>query len=142
MKNPRLTSSLASRLKDGLQSLPLLEEVVITKPTVVNMFPHLTSIRRLKLVDLPRNCDDWDWLEFLGHLEDVEVSTSSPSRKLTNEERPDTSSLTYNHEGFRVRADQAEIWSATKWTLRAFEKLPTSVRGKVWNLWQLYVAIL
>ena len=109
MKNPRLTSALANRLEDGLQSLPLLEEVVITKPTVVNLFPHLTSIRRLKLADLPRDCEDWDWLENIVHLEDIEVSTCGSERQVTVEERTDTSSISDDHERLHVQSNQAEM---------------------------------
>ena len=130
MKNPRLTHALANRLEEGLKSLPNLEEVVIIKPPVVTMFPHLPSIRRLKLEGIPRDCEDWEWLLLLTQLEDIQVSICS-TRSTVSDGSTDFSSTPDDQEGLHVQADQAEIWSVTTWALTVYEKLPTTLREKV-----------
>ena len=74
IKTPRLTSSLSSRLADGLQGFANLQQVTITDPTEVTSLPHLTNIQRLKFPGLPRECGDWAWLRFAKNLQDIELS--------------------------------------------------------------------
>ena len=74
IQNPRLTSKLAGRLTDAFNSLPRLETVTISDPTALHSFPHPSSLRSLKLLDIPPDCDDWQWLQNVQNLSDLDVS--------------------------------------------------------------------
>ena len=85
IQNPRLTSTLPGRLTDAFNSLQRLETVTISDPTALHSFPHPSSLRSLKLLDIPPDCDDWQWLENVQNLSDLDVSlagTQSGSRSL------------------------------------------------------------
>ena len=74
IQNPRLTSKLPERLTDAFNALPQLETVTISDPTALHSFPHPSSLRSLKLLNIPPDCDDWQWLENVQNLSDLDVS--------------------------------------------------------------------
>ena len=74
IQNARLTSTLPGRLTDAFNSLPRLETVTISDPTALHSFPHPSSLRSLKLLNIPPDCDDWQWLENVHDLSDLDVS--------------------------------------------------------------------
>ena len=74
IQNPRLTSILPRRLTDAFNSLPRLETVTILDPTALHSFPHPRSLRTLKLRNIPPDCDDWQWLENVHNLTNLDVS--------------------------------------------------------------------
>ena len=61
-------------MASNVDALIRLEEVVISHPTEIEQLPHLTSISRLKLLNIPSNCPDWQWLENVQGLTELEVS--------------------------------------------------------------------
>ena len=69
-----LTSSLLSRLGDGLKSFSNIQQVTITDPTDVTALPRLTNIQCWKFLGLPRKCKNWTWLRSAQILQDIEVS--------------------------------------------------------------------
>ena len=72
-----LTLALSRRLSDGLQSLPKLQQVIISQPKLVQSFPtldKLKSIRCLRLLDLPEYVEDWKWVGDIKGLAEIEVS--------------------------------------------------------------------
>ena len=79
--NPRLTASVAAKLTICLLNLHLLKEVTITNPTDATKLPHVTSVRRLKISGLPSYCNDWQWLNEIQDLQELELETGE-----TNEE--------------------------------------------------------
>ena len=74
IQNPRLTSTLPARLTDAINSLPRLETVTISDPTALHSFPHPSSLCSLKLLNIPPDCDDWQWLQNVQNLTDLDVS--------------------------------------------------------------------
>ena len=74
-----LTSDWSLQVEDLVQSLPRLNDIVISEPTQVERFPHLTTVRRLTLESIPRDCGDWDWLKDLKNLQTVDVSVKGTS---------------------------------------------------------------
>ena len=89
MSTPHLTTSLAAKLTDGLQTLPQLTEAVITNPRDVAQLPHLTSLRHLGISGLISKCNDWQWMKDAHDLEelkltiggDLDLHLSSPDAK-------------------------------------------------------------
>ena len=65
-------------LSDKITSLAAifsrLEEVVVSLPTMVEQFPHPSSIPNLKLLSIPSHCTDWQWLEHVQGLTELDVS--------------------------------------------------------------------
>ena len=79
IETPRLASTLPSRLSDGLQALPRLQELTISNPPVVQSVPILKAVRCLKLIGLPEYSEEWAWLADVKGLEEIEVSISEES---------------------------------------------------------------
>ena len=76
------TLALSRRLSDGLQSLPKLQQVIITQPKLVQGIPTLKAIRCLRLVDLPEYVENWKWVGDIQGLEEIEVSFKNGSERL------------------------------------------------------------
>ena len=71
-----LTSQIASNLLDVASVFSSLRKVVISQPTSVQQFPHLSSIHCLNLVDIPIDCEDWQWLAKVENLSEFELSVT------------------------------------------------------------------
>ena len=69
-----LTSQIASNLSVVASVFSSLRKVVISQPTSVQQFPHLSSIHCLNLVDIPTDCEDWQWLTKVENLSEFELS--------------------------------------------------------------------
>ena len=82
MEHPSLTSSLS----DSLQTLPRLQRLTISKPTVVESIPRLKAVRCLKLVGLPEYTEEWRWLADIKGLEEIEISIVKESIHVHGEE--------------------------------------------------------
>ena len=69
-----LTSQISPNILDVASVFSSLRKVVISQPTSVHQFPHLLSIHSLNLVDIPIDCEDWQWLAEVEDLSEFELS--------------------------------------------------------------------
>ena len=69
-----LTSQISPNLLVVVSVFPSLRKVVISQPTSVQQFPHLSSIYCLNLIDIPMDCNDWQWLAEVENLREFELS--------------------------------------------------------------------
>ena len=90
---------MPGRLTDAFNSLPRLETVAISDPTALHSFPHPTSLRSLKLLSIPPDCDDWQWLENVQNLTNLDVTLAGTQAGSGN---------------LQVRLDVAELKSAAE----------------------------
>ena len=74
IRTSMLTSQISSKLEGVVDGFSNLKKAVISHPTSVQQFPHLSSIQCLNLVDIPIDCDDWQWLAKVKTLKEFEVS--------------------------------------------------------------------
>ena len=74
IQNPRLTFTLPGRLTDAFNSLPRLETVIMRNPTALHCFPHPSSVHCLKLLNIPPDCDDWEWVRNVDTLTELHIS--------------------------------------------------------------------
>ena len=108
---PRLRHDLILRVIEELQSIPQLERLTITKPAAFNGLPHHTTLRFLKLTDLPQYCQDWTWLKLNGDLNEIEVSFST--------------TVEHSEERFVVANERIEVNGMTAdGTMKIMEHLP------------------
>ena len=103
---------------EGLKSSPQLERLTITKPAAFNGLPHHTTLRYLKLTDLPQYCPDWTWLKLNAELDELEVFFSATTEH--SEER-----LVAANERIKVKGMTADG------TMKIMENLPHRMCLKV-----------
>ena len=53
--------------------MPNLQEARVTNPEDISELPHFTSIRRLTFSGCLTNCDDWQWMRDVEHLEELDL---------------------------------------------------------------------
>ena len=82
--NPLLTSTMPRRLSDGLQSLPNLKAVTIEGPPQVTALPHVATLRKLELIGLPLECQDWQWLSSILCLEEFKITFKETNQRKDN----------------------------------------------------------
>ena len=127
----QLTSSLATRLAAGLEALPHLEQVAIVEPTLVESLPHITSVRRLHLRNIPRDCEDWEWMKSVNDLVELEISIRTEHSDVTPE-GPDSVLSNDDPESLHVLGNRVSLVNTSDQTACAFENLPLSMRAEVW----------
>ena len=59
---------------EELKAAQQLQRLTITNPAAFNGLPHHTTLRHLKLADLPQYCPDWSWLKANEGLKEIYVS--------------------------------------------------------------------
>ena len=69
-----ITANLSSNIESAVHAFSHLQTLVISQPTSIEQFPHLTSIPCLNLLDIPFDCGDWKWLSNIKDLSDFRVS--------------------------------------------------------------------
>ena len=69
-----LSPNLSSKIARAVRAFHHLEKLIISQPTAVEQFPHLSSISILKLLDIPVDCNDWQWLPRIENLSEFEIS--------------------------------------------------------------------
>ena len=72
--NSVITSKLTSKIDSVVHAFSHLQTLIISQPTSIEQFPHLTSIPCLNLIDIPFDCADWKWLSSIRNLNEFKVS--------------------------------------------------------------------
>ena len=125
--HPHLTKSLATKLSDSLQSLPVFHEATITNPQSVVQLPHLTCIHRLTIVGISSKCLDWEWMRDARHLRVLELhidDTNVESTKKVN----DSSELLVSDQRTTISINGPH---ATELVGKVLEYLPTHLSEDV-----------
>ena len=117
-----LTSDWSLKVEDIVQSLPRLNGIVISEPTQVERFPHLTTVRRLTLENIPTDCGDWDWLKDLNNLETVDVSVK----------RTSTDAGRFHAENTKAKLTEIRGDDAVSLLVHVVDNLPKHLQTKVY----------
>ena len=105
-----LTSQISSHLLVVVSVFPSLRKVVISQPTSVQQFPHLSSIHCLNLLDITIDCNDWQWLAEVENLSEFELSL------LGADDMPGSLQVQDNKAVFKSIADIQIVSTLTKIT--------------------------
>ena len=69
-----MESVLSTKITSAVDAFSHLKQVIIYSPTTVRQFPHIKSIPCLKLLSIPSDCDDWQWLEHVQCLSELHAT--------------------------------------------------------------------
>ena len=128
MLTPRLTTPLAIKLTDGLQTLSHLNEVTITNPKDVAQLPHITSIRRLKMSGLSPKCADWQWMRDIRDFQELDIEIDE-----SEEWKVDSKSSTHYQSKLFVRDNNTEIVINHQETTKIFVQILECLPGYMHN---------
>ena len=65
---------MSSNIESAVHAFSHLQTLIISQPTSVEQFPHLSSIPCLSLIDIPFDCTDWKCLSNMKNLSEFKVS--------------------------------------------------------------------
>ena len=68
-----MESVLSAKIASAVAGFSHLKQVIVSYPTTVQRFPHLSSIHCLQLLSIPPDCDDWQWLQDVKSLTELHV---------------------------------------------------------------------
>ena len=121
-----LTSDSSLRIEELCQLLLKIDHMTISKPSKVERFPHLTTVRRLTLESIPRDCSDWEWLKDLEYLQTVDVSVRGDS----------TDAGRFHAENAEAKLTQIREDDAVFPLVQVVDNLPKPFQTKVYLAYQ------
>ena len=98
-----MESVLSTKITSAVDSFSHLKQVIISSPTTVRQFPHIKSIPCLKLLSIPSDCDDWQWLVHVKCLSELHATVRGT--------HGDSGSILIPTNNAQANADKAELKS-------------------------------
>ena len=118
-----LTSQISPNISDVASVFSSLRKVVISQPTSVQQFPHLSSIHCLNLVDIPIDCEDWQWLAEVENLSEFELSVKGADDMSGSLEVRDNKAILKSKADIKIVSTVTEIMSHLPMTLDSIDTL-------------------
>ena len=98
-----MESVLSTKITSAVDAFSHLTQVIISSPTKVHQFPHISSIHCLKLLSIPPDCDDWQWLEHVQCFTELHATVRGT--------QGDSGSILIRSNNAQANADKAEFTS-------------------------------